>query len=96
MSIGLALLLLALGSWGLHRNQVRYAELDRWRAHTQEVLRALNAVMSHAMEAESAARGYALSGRPGRREEARAALKATVEALDETQRLVADNPDQEA
>lgn len=96
LAIALALLLLVAGAWGLHRNQVRYAELDRWRAHTQEVLRSLNGVIEHAMEAESAARGYALSGRPGRREEARAALKATVEALDETQRLVADNPDQEA
>ncbi|HEU4950426.1 MAG TPA: CHASE3 domain-containing protein [Holophagaceae bacterium] len=95
LAIFLALLLLSAGAWGLHRNQLRYAELDQWRVHTQEVLRSLNSVMSHAMEAESATRGYALSGLPERRREALLARQATDTALDETQRLVADNPEQE-
>lgn len=71
-------------------------ERDRaWIGHTQLVLDSIDALGRHISDAESATRGYALTGNDVYLDSQRQAAADLSAAFAELQRLTADNPDQQ-
>jgi PAS domain S-box-containing protein len=95
LAFGAALaLLLVVGvvSYRINRNQVENKE---WVAHTHEVLAAIEAVLSNESEAESAQRGYFITGEVSFWEEYHKIIPTLQANLARVRALTADNPTQQ-
>jgi PAS domain S-box-containing protein len=95
VAFGAALaLLLVVGvvSYRINRNQV---ENEKWVAHTHEVLAAIEAVLSNDSEAESAQRGYFITGEGSFWEEYHKIISTLQANLARVRALTADNPAQQ-
>jgi PAS domain S-box-containing protein len=95
LAFGAALaLLLVVGvvSYRINRNQV---ENEEWVAHTHEVLAAIEAVLSNESEAESAQRGYFITGEVSFWEEYHKIISTLQANLSRVRALTADNPAQQ-
>jgi PAS domain S-box-containing protein len=95
VAFGVALaLLLVIGvvSYQINRNQVKNEE---WVAHTHEVLAAIEAVLSNDSEAESAQRGYFITGEGSFWEEYHKIILTLQANLVRMRALTADNPAQQ-
>ena len=95
--VGLAVAgLILLGVAGLlYRNGRSSIEASEWVSHTHEVLGELEATLSALGEAQTAARGYIITGQERFLEPYQAAVPAVRANLDHLKSLTADNPRQQ-
>jgi PAS domain S-box-containing protein len=90
-----ALALLALGGFGSHHNNNRVIETAEAVTHTHTVLEKLNAVFARAADAQTSARGYALTGFAAFLDPYRQAPQALEPTLAELRRLLEGTPRQQ-
>jgi CHASE3 domain sensor protein len=95
MGIGGALLLVALIGWVSHQNAAAFMEMTRQVAHTQQTLTALEALLSHLLEAESAGRSHVTTGGEQAREAYRAALAGADHSLERLRHLMGGSANQQ-
>ncbi|MCW5620191.1 MAG: CHASE3 domain-containing protein [Burkholderiales bacterium] len=89
-----ALILLVVLAYLAWRVMGNLDNATRWIMHTRAVLAQSSEVQRLVVDAESAARGYAVIGDPRVLEPYRAAMQTLPEAMGTLQALVRDNPDQ--
>jgi PAS domain S-box-containing protein len=87
------ILLLAAGL--LYRNGRGFIETSEWVSHTHEVLAELEATLSAVAGAQTAARGYIITGQEAFLEPYQAAVPAVRANLDRLKSLTSDNPSQQ-
>ena len=92
--VALGLLLIG-GAW-TYRTTVQFAESVEWVAHTQEVRAGVTAIAGSLDGAEVALRDYLLTRDDGKLREYQRLRREVQRHLDETWRLTADNPRQQA
>src|ERR1700680_3427578 len=89
---GVILLLVA----GLLYQKARgFIEASQWVSHTHEVLAELEATLSSVADAQTATRGYIITGQEAFLEPYQAAASGIRAHLDQLKSLTADNPDQQ-
>ena len=90
----MALLILSagLGYW----NILQLRRDDAWVAHTDEVLDALEGVVSTMKDTETSQRGYLITGEDSYLEPYNAAVTAIQDRIQRLKHLTADNPRQQA
>jgi signal transduction histidine kinase/DNA-binding response OmpR family regulator len=89
---GLSLLLVA---GLLYRNTRGFIEASQWVSHTHEVLAELEGTLSSVADAQTATRGYIITGQEAFLEPYQAAAPAVRAHVDRLKSLTADNPDQQ-
>lgn len=92
----LALLVLAGVSWLLLENGRKVTETGGWVTHTYEVMGKIEIVRSRLAEAESAQRGYLITGDESYLEPYRNALSTIDTNIGQIIKLTADNPPQQS
>jgi signal transduction histidine kinase/CheY-like chemotaxis protein len=90
--VGLTLLLVA---GLLYRNAHGFIEAGQWVSHTHEVLAELEGTLSSVADAQTATRGYIITGQEAFLEPYQAAVPAVRAHVDRLKSLTADNPDQQ-
>src|ERR1700758_1666301 len=93
--LAVAGMILLLVAWLLYRNGRNSIEASEWVSHTHEVLGELEATLSAAAEAQTAARGYIITGQEIFLEPYRAAGLEVHANLDRLKSLTVDNPRQQ-
>ena len=90
----MALLILSagLGYWNILQLRQNYA----WVAHSDEVLDALEGVVSTMKDSETSQRGYLITGEDSYLEPYNAAVTAIQDKIQQLKHLTADNPRQQA
>ena len=81
-----------LGYW----NILQLRRNDAWVAHTEEVLDALESVVSTMKDAETSQRGYLITGEDSYLEQYNAAVSAIQDRIQRLKDLTEDNPRQQA
>ena len=89
------LAVMAMG-WSLYDSSVKGQRSSAWVVHTYEVLGAMSAVEEELSRAESALRGYVVSGHPSFLLQREIALTSLTDALMRLAPLVSDNPPQQS
>jgi PAS domain S-box-containing protein len=79
----------------LYRDGRGFIETSEWVSHTHEVLAELEATLSAAAGAQTAARGYIITGQEAFLEPYQAAVPAVRANLDRLKSLTSDNPSQQ-
>jgi len=92
----IAVLVITIAGGFAARSSGNEAAAWRWVTHTREVLERLQEVVSLVRGAESAQRGFLLTGRPEFLAELRAFQASTPRTLDTIAELTIDNPRQQA
>jgi PAS domain S-box-containing protein len=92
---GALMALLILGAGLAYWNALQMRRDDAWIAHTDEVLDALEGVISTMKDAETGQRGYLITGEDGYLEPYNAAVATIQDKVQRLQRLTADNPRQQ-
>jgi CHASE3 domain sensor protein len=94
---GFTVALLALACIGVisYRSTNALIEAARLKAHTYEVLRSLQSLLSAMQDAETGQRGYIVTGRDSYLEPYNTGIKTSAQSLDEVRKLTADNPSQQ-
>src|ERR1700680_2122803 len=87
------ILLLAVGL--LYLNGRSFIETSEWVSHTHEVLAELEATLSAIAEAQTATRGYIITGQEAFLKPYQAAVPEVRAHLDRLQSLTSDNPRQQ-
>jgi len=95
MGLAVAGMILLLVAGLLYRNGRGFIEASEWVSHTHEVLAELEATLSALAEAQTATRGFIITGQETFLEPYRAAVPAIRAHLDRLQSLTADNPHQQ-
>jgi PAS domain S-box-containing protein len=97
MVLGFAISLLALAGlgWLSYRTTTRLVTTEKWVAHTQEVISALEAGRAILTEAETSQRGYLLTGEDQFLKDSQKAQTDAKGWLEQLRSLIADNPEQE-
>src|ERR1700719_1403182 len=95
MALAVAGMILLLVAGLLYRNGRGFIEASEWVSHTHEVLAELEATLSAAAEAQTAARGYIITGQEAFLEPYQAAVPAVRANLDRLKSLTSDNPSQQ-
>ena len=90
----LALLLLGVVAVATYRTTTTLAENTRWVSHTHEVIESLGGIVTGIAEAESARRGFALTGDPEALVPYSAALQRLSTGGREVRALTLDDPAQ--
>lgn len=90
-----ALLLQAGVGYMSYRGIMDYRENTRWTAHTRDVLKGLSRILLHLREAESASRGYLITGNSARLAASHAAGQAFADEIAAVRSLTADNAEQQ-
>lgn len=93
--LAVAGIILLLVAGLLYRNGRSSIEASKWVSHTHEVLGELEATLSAVAEAQTAARGYIITGQEAFLEPHQAAVQAVRANLDRLKSLTADNPRQQ-
>jgi len=93
--LAVAGMILLLVAGLLYRNGRSFIEASEWVSHTHEVLGELEATLSAVAEAQTAARGYIITGQEAFLEPYRAAAPEVRANLDRLKSLTADNPRQQ-
>ena len=89
---GLSLLLVA---GLLYRNARGFIEASQWVSHTHEVLEELEVTLSSVADAQTATRGYIITGQEAFLEPYQSAAPGVRTHVDRLKSLTADNPDQQ-
>jgi PAS domain S-box-containing protein len=95
MGLTVAGMILLLVAGLLYRNGRSFVEASEWVSHTHEVLAELEATLSSLAEAQTATRGFIITGQEAFLEPYRAAAPAARAELDRLKWLTSDNPDQQ-
>ena len=95
IATGALMALLILGAGVAFWNALQMRRDDAWIAHTDEVLDALEGVISTMKDAETGQRGYLITGEDGYLEPYNAAVATIQDKVQRLQRLAADNPGQQ-
>src|SRR5579863_2931816 len=90
-----AAIILALVGWESYRNAKRFVEADAWQNHTYEVLNTLSETTARMVDAETAQRGYLLTGDDTYLEPYRAATKSIDQTFGNLKTLISDNLNQQ-
>jgi PAS domain S-box-containing protein len=93
--LAVAGMILLLVAGLLYRNGRNSIEASEWVSHTHEVLGELEATLSAVAEAQTAARGYIITGQELFLEPYQAAVQTVRANLDRLKSLTADNPRQQ-
>jgi PAS domain S-box-containing protein len=95
--VGLAVagIILLLVAGLLYRNGRSFIDASEWVSHTHEVLGELEATLSAVAEAQTAARGYIITGQAAFLEPYQAAALEAHANLDRLKSLTSDNPSQQ-
>jgi len=93
LAVAGVILLLVAGL--LYRNGRGFIETSEWVSHTHEVLAELEATLSAVAGAQTAARGYIITGQEAFLEPYQAAIPAVRANLDRLKSLTSDNPIQQ-
>ena len=96
VNFGLILIFLILNGVVIHRNTSSLRESQSWVVHTHEVLTQIERLFEHVVVAESAARGYAITGDDIYLHSHRHAVRTLPEIQQALQFGVRDNPVQSA
>jgi signal transduction histidine kinase/DNA-binding response OmpR family regulator len=94
VGLAVAALVLLLVAGMLYRNARNFIEAGEWVSHTHEVLAELAATLSSEADAQTAARGYVITGQEVFLEPYQAAISGIRTNLDQIKSLTADNPRQ--
>ena len=89
--LAVAALILLLIAGLLYRNGRGFIEASEWVSHTHEVLAELEATLSAVADAQTAARGYVITGQEVSLEPYQAAVSGIRSHLDQIKSLTADN-----
>jgi len=97
MVLGFAISLLALAGlgWLSYRTTTNLVTTEKWVAHTHEVIAALEAGRAILTDAETAQRGYLLTGEDQFLQDSQNAQTEVKDWLGQFHRLIADNPEQQ-
>src|SRR6201997_1049701 len=93
--LAVAGMILLLVAWLLYRNGRNSIEASEWVSHTHEVLGELEATLSAAADAQTAALGYIITGQELFLQPHQTAVQAVRANLDRLKSLTADNPRQQ-
>ena len=93
--LAVAGMILLLVAGLLYRDGRGFIETSEWVSHTHEVLAELEATLSAAAGAQTAARGYIITGRDAFLEPYQAAVPEVRANLDRLKSLTSDNPSQQ-
>ncbi|MBO9661262.1 MAG: response regulator [Chitinophagaceae bacterium] len=77
------------------KNSERFVRASQMVAHTHEVMYEFDLVLASTLDAESAARGYIITGDPDHLTNYRAATTSAQQHLDKAEELTRDNPAQQ-
>lgn len=94
LSVALLVMVLFVESWLLVHHLNVAVEGNQWVAHSYEVMAKIATLLVDAVDMETGARGYALTGRPEFVEPYTRATAALDQRIVELNRLVADSPRQ--
>lgn len=94
VGFGLALAVLLVIGAVSYRNAIRFVETLRWEEHTERVLDHLRLTLVSLLNAETASRGYALTGNELFLEPYQPGITGANESVKELQKSMADNPGQ--
>jgi PAS domain S-box-containing protein len=95
MGLAVAGMILLLVAVLLYRNGRSFIESSEWVSHTHEVLAELETILSTLAEAQTATRGFIITGQEAFLEPYRAAAPAARAQLYRLKWLTSDNPDQQ-
>jgi PAS domain S-box-containing protein len=95
MGLAVAGMILLLVAVLLYRNGRSFIESSEWVSHTHEVLAELETTLSTLAEAQTATRGFIITGQEAFLEPYRGAAPAVRAQLDRLKWLTSDNPDQQ-
>lgn len=95
VGLGLAVLVFSITTWVSYRSLVRLSETSTWVNHTHEVLEEVEALMSAVREAETAQRGYLITGDDHFLGPYQSALSRIDPLFQSVRNKTADNPDQQ-
>jgi CHASE3 domain sensor protein len=91
MGLGMLLVIAGIGVWTLRQ----VAESDFWVDHTREVISTNQRLLSDVKDAESAERGYIITGDQGYLDPYRSASEDIPPSVEKLLQLTADNPTQQ-
>ena len=91
----LAVAILIFAGWESYRNTARFAAAAEWQKHTYEVLSTLDETVARLVDAETAERGYVLTGDEAYLEPYRTGIKNLDLVIDRLKELTSDNPNQQ-
>jgi signal transduction histidine kinase len=86
-----AVIIVAMGT-ALYESMIKSDEASRWVTHTHEVLETINGIKADVSHAESAQRGYLISGEDAQLREYEQTSAEIYEKLTHLKKLTADNP----
>ena len=95
LSFWLATLVMIIMGWTLYRATANEIESSRWVSHRHDVLRTVTEISEAFSRAESAQRGYLLSGRDAFLSERDVAFEKVSDAIARLKALTPDNPVQQ-
>ncbi len=95
LGFGTALALLIVVGGVSYQSTTKLIETDRWVSHTHQVLEKLEEVLADITIAETAQRGYLLTGQESYLEPYYVEVGEFEQVIQELQQLTADNPDEQ-
>ncbi|HZQ24071.1 MAG TPA: CHASE3 domain-containing protein [Terriglobales bacterium] len=95
IAFGIAVALLSIIGFAVYRNTVRLSVTERWVSHTREVQATLENLRADMLAAESAHRGYLITGQKELLDDYYLALQNLPGELQQLSALVVDNHDQQ-
>jgi methyl-accepting chemotaxis protein len=93
---GVACVIMLSIGWASYRNTTDMVETESWVTHTYEVKARLANLLAELTSAESAERGYLITGNESFLDPFKASLAGAKLALDDVRRLTSDNAHQQA
>ncbi len=90
-----AILIVLLNTWLASRALYTLIDSEFWQAHTLEVIDSTEQLIARIRTAESAARGYILTGSPDFEQQFEDSLAGIQQGIEHTQALTVDNPSQQ-
>jgi PAS domain S-box-containing protein len=95
VAIALVFVLVSFGTWVIYRAVERAQDSNRWVAHTQEVMAAIEGALSEVVDADNAVRRFRSSGDATALAPLERAERAIAADVDQLQALTQDNPSQQ-
>ncbi len=95
MGLTIAVIAIGVSAWMAHSNVARLIEADDWVAHTTQVIAKINRLEKYALDLETGAHGYVITGEPVSLQPYEDARSRILAVLDSVGDLTKDNPAQQ-